>query len=208
MVVITNPCCYNHVYVRTGTESLVEAWTDVALHKRRHFQKVIFQRKYLHLILKQKSPTWRRTLITDALLPFLGDNIDDVYLLSGILHVVCWRVCSIFSNVINTLRPRQSDRHFSDDVCKCIFLSENLWISIKIPPKFTPKGQTNNMPALVQIMAWRRSGDKPLSESMMISLRTLICVTRPQWVKIALCDDVHVEFSVECPYPMACTYNF
>ena len=40
----------------------------------------------------------------------------------------------------------------------------------------------NNIPAVVQIMAWRRSGDKPLSEPMMISLLTHICVTRPQWV--------------------------
>ena len=39
-------------------------------------------------------------------------------------------------------------------------------------------------PALVQIMAWRRSGDKPLSEPMMVSLLTHICVTRPQWVNI------------------------
>ena len=32
-------------------------------------------------------------------------------------------------------------------------------------------------------MAWRRSGDKPLSEPMMVSLLTQICVTWPQWVK-------------------------
>ena len=31
-------------------------------------------------------------------------------------------------------------------------------------------------------MAWRRPGDKPLSEPMMASLLTHICVTRPQWV--------------------------
>ena len=36
--------------------------------------------------------------------------------------------------------------------------------------------------ALVQIMAWRRSGDKPLSEPVLVSLLTHICVTRPQWV--------------------------
>ena len=40
----------------------------------------------------------------------------------------------------------------------------------------------NNISALVQIMAWRRPGDKPLSEPMMVSLLTHICVTRPQWV--------------------------
>ena len=36
---------------------------------------------------------------------------------------------------------------------------------------------------MVQIMAWRRPGDKPLSEPMMVSLPTHICVARPQWVK-------------------------
>ena len=34
-------------------------------------------------------------------------------------------------------------------------------------------------------MAWRRPGDKPLSESMMVRLPTHICVTRPQWVNEA-----------------------
>ena len=48
--------------------------------------------------------------------------------------------------------------------------------------RFVPKGPINNNPALVQIMAWHRSGDKPLSEPMMVSLLTHICVTRPQWV--------------------------
>ena len=31
-------------------------------------------------------------------------------------------------------------------------------------------------------MAWRRPGDKPLSEPMMVSVLTHICVTRSQWV--------------------------
>ena len=54
---------------------------------------------------------------------------------------------------------------------------------IKISLKFVPKGPIDNIPALVQIMAWRRPGDKPLSEPMMVSLLTHICVPRPQWVK-------------------------
>ena len=33
------------------------------------------------------------------------------------------------SHVLNTLRPRQDDRHFAY-VCKCIFFIENVWISI------------------------------------------------------------------------------
>ena len=81
------------------------------------------------------------------------------------------------------LRPRQNGRHFPEDIFKCIFLNENVKISIKISLKFVPKGPINNIPALVQIMAWRRPGDKPLPESMMGSLLTHICVARPQWIK-------------------------
>ena len=85
----------------------------------------------------------------------------------------------------NTLRPRQNGRHFPDDIFKWIFLNENVWISNKISLKFVPKVPINNIPALVQILAWRRSGDKPLSEPMMVSLLMHICVNRPQWVKDA-----------------------
>ena len=62
------------------------------------------------------------------------------------------------------------------------FLNKNVWISLKISLKFVPKGLINNIPPLVQIMAWRRPGDKRLSEPMMVSLLTLTCVTWPQWV--------------------------
>ena len=86
---------------------------------------------------------------------------------------------------INTLRPRQNDRLFAGDTFKHIFLNENNKISIKISLKFVPKGPINNIPAMVQIMAWRRPGDKPLSEPMVVSLLTHICVARPQWVKSA-----------------------
>ena len=89
----------------------------------------------------------------------------------------------IYEIFINTLRPRQNGRHFPDDFLKCIFLNENVWILVKIPLKFVPKGPINNIPALVQIMAWRRPGDKPLSEPMSVFVPTHICVTRPQWVK-------------------------
>ena len=91
--------------------------------------------------------------------------------------------CHLYKSVINTLRPGKNDRYFADDIFKCIFLNEKVWISLKISLKFVPMVRISNISALVQIMAWRRPGDKPLSESMMISLPTHICVTRPQWVK-------------------------
>ena len=70
-----------------------------------------------------------------------------------------------------------------NDTFKRIFLNENVRISIRFSLKFYPKSPINNIPALVQIMAWCRSGDKPLSEPVMVRLPTHICVTRPQRVK-------------------------
>ena len=67
------------------------------------------------------------------------------------------------NTLFNSLRPRRNEQHFADDIFKRIFFNENVWISIKISLKFVPNGLINNIPALVQIMAWRRSGDKPLS---------------------------------------------
>ena len=50
---------------------------------------------------------------------------------------------------------------------------------MKISLKFAPRGPINNIPALVQMMAWRRPGNKPISGPMMVSLVTHICIT--QW---------------------------
>ena len=103
------------------------------------------------------------------------------------LGVPNWQI--LFSNLfdylyqVNTLRPRQNPRHFADDIFKSIFLNENARIALKISLKFVPDGPINNIPALVQIMAWRRLGDKPLSEPMMVSSLTHICLARPQWLK-------------------------
>ena len=110
-------------------------------------------------------------------------------LMSSRLHNILWY--DVLSDTwgrtgglgVNTLRPRQNGRHFPDNIFQCIFLNENEWISIKISLKFVPKDQINNIPSLVSIMAWRRPGDKPLSEAMMASLLTHICVARPRWVK-------------------------
>ena len=98
-----------------------------------------------------------------------------------IIHVVIRKHND--DNGLNILRPRQDGRYFPDDIFKCILLNENICISIRISLKFVPKGPINNIQALVQIMAWHRTDDKLLSEPMVVSLLTHICVTRPQWVK-------------------------
>ena len=111
-------------------------------------------------LVKPSIPSWS---YTDGEIRPLGPNL---------------LTCIIF----NSLRPRPNRRHFADDIFKCIFENESEWTSPRISLKFVPKDRINNIPALVQIMAWRRPGDKPLSEPTMVSLLTQICVTRPQWV--------------------------
>ena len=104
----------------------------------------------------------------------------------AVIKLQCVAIMTLTIYFLNTLRPRQNGRHFPDDIFKWLFLNVNGWIPIKITLKFVPKGPVNNIPALVEIMAWRRSGDKPLSETMMVILPTHICVTRPRWVKIII----------------------
>ena len=55
----------------------------------------------------------------------------------------------------------------ADENLKCIFLNETDKIPIWISLKFVPRSPIDNKPALVQVMAWCRTGDKPLSEPMM-----------------------------------------
>ena len=123
------------------------------------------------MLLKMSSAKWRPSC--------LGLNV--------LMIIIREERCGFFpvplpNHSLDTLRPRQNGRHFADDSFKYIFLNENVSISIKISLRFDPKGPNNNIPAMVQIMAWRRPGDKPLSEPMVVSFPTHICVTRPQWV--------------------------
>ena len=77
-------------------------------------------------------------------------------LLSALLH-----------NNINSSPPNKMAAILTDNIFKCMFLNENVKIATKILLKFIPKGPIDNKSALVQVMAWRRTGDKPLPEPML-----------------------------------------
>ena len=55
----------------------------------------------------------------------------------------------------------------ADNIFKCTFLNENDRISIEISLKIVPRSPVDNKPALVQVMAWHWTGDKPLPELML-----------------------------------------
>ena len=66
--------------------------------------------------------------------------------------------------------PDKTAAILRDDVSKCIFVNKNYSIPIQIPLKFVLSCQIDNKPALFQVMAWRRMGDKPLPEPMVTNI--------------------------------------
>ena len=60
--------------------------------------------------------------------------------------------------------------HFTEDSFKSIFMNEKCFILIWIALKFVPKVPIDNKVALVHVMAWHWTGNKPLPEPMLTQL--------------------------------------
>ena len=104
--------------------------------------------------------------VTRKMFPF-----DDVIMSWTKDGLVCWHIIYVTRpGWVNTLRPTQNCHRFADDIFKCIFFNENIWFLLENSFKVVPMDRINNIPELVQIIAWRRPGDKPLSEPVLVSL--------------------------------------
>ena len=68
----------------------------------------------------------------------------------------------------------------ADDIFSCNFVNENISISIKIWLKVIPKDPINNVPAVVQIMAWRLPATSHYLNQLWSTILTHTCDTR--WV--------------------------
>ena len=55
----------------------------------------------------------------------------------------------------------------ADDNFKCVLFNENYRIPIRISLKFVPKSAIDNKPALAEVMAWCRRGNRPLLEPVL-----------------------------------------
>ena len=100
---------------------------------------------------------------------------------------------------INSSPPGQKGRHFADDNFKSVFMNDKFFILIRISLKFVPKTAIDNKAALVQGMAWRRTGDNPLPDWLnqcWPSSLPHICGTRGRWVN---------KLAIICPHTMACS---
>ena len=144
--------------------------------------KSVFKNIIMHQVLSIQPPI--NDIQPRVSYIWLSIGVDHLSWVNDIVGKYTRKLCRM-SGLGVTLRPRQDGCHFPDDIFRCIFLNENIWIVINISLSFVPKGQIDNILALGQIMAWRRSGNKPLSKPMMVSLLTHICVTQPQWVNLS-----------------------
>ena len=73
-----------------------------------------------------------------------------------VIHLVKHDYCQFNS-------PGQNGRHFAHNIFKYLFMSTLIRISLR----FVPKGSIDNKSTLVQVMAWRQRGDKPLPEPVL-----------------------------------------
>ena len=85
---------------------------------------------------------------------------------------------TLFTLRFSTRLSIQNGSHFTEDIFTCIFLNEKVWIVIEMLLKFVSKDQIYNKSSPVQVMAWRRIGDRPLPKPMMTQF------SRPRWVKV------------------------
>ena len=83
----------------------------------------------------------------------------------------------MFKLLLTHLSSKQYGHNFAD-IFKCILMNENWCILIQISLKFVPKDPIDNKSVMVQVMAWHRTGDKPLLNQCWPSSLTHICGTR------------------------------
>ena len=112
-----------------------------------------------------------------------------------------------WGNWLNPSPPEQNGKHFAYDILKCIVVNGKFCILINISMKFVHRGQTN-IPALVEIMAWRRwwpvsmahicgTRGKLVNPRNTLDRMYLAGILEVQYIQTRLHDDYN-EMSVIC----------
>ena len=132
---------------------------------------------------------WRGALVSSLICAWINVSVNNTFFPSGSFYIVitwwpnesghqqswCW-----FSSHENyrIMFLRQMSQHIETYIKLSPFSRRHVHIHILEWQyiKFVPKFWISNFPALVQIMAWRRPRDKPISEQMIVSLLAHILV--------------------------------
>ena len=112
------------------------------------------------------SNNWRLVCLIFSFKVFIIVPLHHLTFLRYRLMLICYTKCSSKADA-NSSPFEQNGQHFADDIFKCSFMNKKFCILILISPKFVPKSPSDNKPLLVQLMAWRRTGDKPLPEPIL-----------------------------------------
>ena len=142
---------------------------------KRVFSQLCFIASALTHLPLDKIAAILQTIFSDA---FSGRKVS--YLNTCVAHFAYFMGMLVqISAPFNTLRSRQNDRHFADDICKCIFINEKVWIAIEILLKFVPNSSIYNKSSKVQVMAWCHVSPKPMvTQSTHGGRVTHICVSK------------------------------
>ena len=137
------------------------------------------------------SGYWHRSLVVTSRLLAVEEFIMETGEISGGNHYTYggwfWGDCMV--GAINTLNLRQKGCHLTDSNFEFILLYENCCILIKISQKLVPKCPVYNKQALVQIMMWHQTGDKPSSEPMVAYFSDVY-----MWHSVNESKSCHAEF--------------
>ena len=87
-----------------------------------------------------------------------------IHILSGSLLQASWCQGQPPATLLAHLPLDKMAAILADDIFNHIFLNENDWIPTRISLRFVARSPIDNKPALVQVMAWHRTGNKPLPE--------------------------------------------
>ena len=137
---------------------------------------------YFHNFFPQKKMSGQHVIVLDRAYAFFFVNEGVSSIPDNGVYQTCLENLMRSNHLTHWGRdkwPPFSRRHF-----QMHFLQWKYMNFAEISLRFVPNGPINNIPALVQIMAWHRPDDKPLSEPVLVGLLTHIWVTRPQWVKV------------------------
>ena len=94
--------------------------------------------------------------------------------------------------------PEQNGHHFTNNIFQIHFCEWKVLILINKSLNFVPKGQINNIPALVQIMAWRRVCHNPLAICYIYIYWKMCIVIRCEHLRAVRCTSSFKCSPAEC----------
>ena len=160
-----------------------ERWKDSyhVCHMRYiSYNTYVLEPAYVDIDLKHSLAHWTLGDVTEICNLNFEPSLQMISLSNRCEIVILWMARKLtigLSELLMSLLipPEQSGHHFADDFFKLIFINV-FWLL------FVLKGTIDNKVALVQVMAWHRTGDKPLPKPMLTQFADAYMRHQGRWV--------------------------